>query len=86
LAITDMQSLIDRRLAGYERRVARIQQLLADSPLTAFELMQRLWSPDTVMTQTYLTLSDVLAHLDLVVARGEAAENADDAVVVFHAT
>lgn len=75
--IADHRALIDERVAGHERRARKIAGLLAERPKTAFELAQDLWG-NVAVTQAYLTLSEVLGHLDLLLERGEVVE-ADDA-------
>jgi len=62
--VTDHRALITKRIASHGRRADKIAGLLADGPSTAFDLAQRMWG-DVAMTQAYLTLSEVLGHLDL---------------------
>ena len=50
-------------------RAAKIHRLLEQRPLTAHEIAQRLWG-NVALTQAYLTLSEVLGHLDLLAERG----------------
>ena len=38
--------------------------MLADGPLTAYELALRMWG-NVAVTQAYLTISEVLGHMDL---------------------
>jgi glyoxylase-like metal-dependent hydrolase (beta-lactamase superfamily II) len=80
--ILDHVELIDERLRMHRRRAARIHQLLGDRPLTAYELALRMWG-NVAVTQAYLTLSEVLGHLDLLVEGGQAAEHESDGVSVF---
>mgnify|MGYP001416473064 CR=1 FL=1 len=82
--ITDHVALIDERAAMTERRARKIHRLLADGPLTAYELAQRMWGSAAV-TQAYLTLSEVLGHLDLLCLDGRVRELDDDGVVRFAA-
>jgi len=83
--VTDHVSLIDERFGMHERRAEKIQQLIAEQPLTAFELAQALWGV-VAFTQAYLTLSEVLGHMDLLVAEGRAVEERAAGVVRFAAT
>jgi glyoxylase-like metal-dependent hydrolase (beta-lactamase superfamily II) len=78
--VTDHVALIDQRFAMHERRAAKIHGLVAAEPLTAHEIAQRLWGR-VALTQAYLTLSEVLGHLDLLAERGEVAEEVDAAGV-----
>jgi glyoxylase-like metal-dependent hydrolase (beta-lactamase superfamily II) len=81
--ILDVRDLVDRRLEGYERRAEKIAEVLLTAPLQAFDIAQRVWTPETAITQTYLTLSGVLSHLDLLVERGEVAEDASGGSTLF---
>jgi glyoxylase-like metal-dependent hydrolase (beta-lactamase superfamily II) len=83
--VTDHRALIDERLAGHERRVAKIAGILADGPKSAFEIAQRMWG-NVAVTQAYLTLSEVLGHIDLLLERGEVREVEHDGVVRFAPT
>jgi glyoxylase-like metal-dependent hydrolase (beta-lactamase superfamily II) len=80
--VTEHRALIDERFALTERRKRKIHGLLADGPLTAHEIAQRMWG-NVAVTQAFLTLSEVLGHLDLLVAEGAVAEHEDDGVVRF---
>ena len=71
--VTDHRALIDERLALTERRARKIQGFLGDGPLTAHELAQRMWG-NVAVTQAFLTLSEVLGHLDLLCGEGKARE------------
>ena len=84
--VTDHVALIDSRFAMHERRAAKIaRQIGADGPLTAYEIAQSLWG-NVALTQAYLTLSEVLGHVDLLLERGEVVEEeGDDGVVRFRA-
>ena len=75
--ITDHRALIDTRLKDQDRRARKIHKLLADGPLTAHEIAQRMWG-EIAITQAYLTLSEVLGHLDLLLASGGARELDED--------
>ena len=57
--------------------------MIADEPRTAFEIAQAMWG-NVAVTQAYLTLSEVLGHVDLLLNDGLVAEEADaDGVVRF---
>ena len=71
--VTDHVGLIDERLAMHERRAAKIAGLIAERPQTAYEIAQALWG-NVAVTQAYLTLSEVLGHVDLLIDRGEVIE------------
>jgi glyoxylase-like metal-dependent hydrolase (beta-lactamase superfamily II) len=83
--ITDHRALIDERLAGHEERAGTIAGLLCDGPSTAHELAGRIWG-NVAVTQAFLTLSEVLGHLDLLAARGQVEEDESLDVTRFRAT
>jgi glyoxylase-like metal-dependent hydrolase (beta-lactamase superfamily II) len=82
---TDHVGLIDERFAMHERRARKLLRMLAPTPLTAYELATQMWG-NVAVTQAYLTISEVLGHMDLLVARHEVAESDEDGVTRFHAT
>ena len=82
--VQDHRTLIDERLAGHERRVKKIAGIVAGEPKSAFEIAQQMWG-NVAVTQAYLTLSEVLGHVDLLLERGAVTEVEDDGVVRFAA-
>jgi glyoxylase-like metal-dependent hydrolase (beta-lactamase superfamily II) len=80
--ITDHRELIDERFALHRRRADKIHRLLEERPRSAYEIAQALWG-NIAVTQAYLTLSEVLGHLDLLVADGRVRELTDDRVTVW---
>jgi glyoxylase-like metal-dependent hydrolase (beta-lactamase superfamily II) len=81
--VANRVELIDQRFRMHERRAAKIRGLL-DEPLTAYDIAQRLWG-NVALTQAFLTLSEVLGHIDLLAERGEVVEDYDGAVSRFTA-
>jgi hypothetical protein len=81
-AFGEHAKLIDERFAMHERRAARIAGLIAEKPRSAHEIAQAIWG-NVAVTQAYLTLSEVLGHVDLLVERGEVAERERGGVVEF---
>jgi glyoxylase-like metal-dependent hydrolase (beta-lactamase superfamily II) len=71
--IEDHAALIDERFALHERRAAKIGGLIAERPRSAYEIAQDLWG-NVAVTQAFLTLSEVLGHVDLLIDRGEVRE------------
>ena len=71
--ITGHRELIDRRLALHRRRADKIQRLLEERSRSAYEIAQELWG-NIAVTQAFLTLSEVLGHLDLLTNAGRARE------------
>ena len=82
--VTDHVSLVIDRFRLHERRAAKILGLLGEGPMTAHQIAQALWG-NVAVTQAYLTLSEVLGHLDLLEERGEVAEQVEDGVARFAA-
>lgn len=71
--ITDHATLIDKRLAAQERRSRKIRDLLSVEPRSAHSIAEAIWG-NVALTQAYLTLSEVIGHLDILVERGEAEQ------------
>ena len=71
--ITDHVALIDERFRLHRRRAEKIHRLIAAQPRTAHEIAQELWG-NVAVTQAYLTLSEVLGHVDLLLADGLVVE------------
>ncbi|MBA3807172.1 MAG: MBL fold metallo-hydrolase [Solirubrobacterales bacterium] len=82
--ITEHASLIDERFRLHARRAAKINRLIAAAPRTAHEIAQELWG-NVAVTQAYLTLSEVLGHVDLLLRDGLVRERERDGVVRFEA-
>jgi glyoxylase-like metal-dependent hydrolase (beta-lactamase superfamily II) len=80
--VTDQVALIDERLRLHERRARTIAGLLEGGPQTAYELACAMWA-SVAITQAFLTLSEVLGHLDLLVADGVVLEQDDGETVRF---
>jgi glyoxylase-like metal-dependent hydrolase (beta-lactamase superfamily II) len=82
--IAEHRELIDERLRLHRRRAQRILRIIEPRPLTAYEIALEMWG-NVAVTQAYLTLSEVLGHLDMLIAEGVVRERADDDVSVFEA-
>jgi glyoxylase-like metal-dependent hydrolase (beta-lactamase superfamily II) len=83
--VTDHVRLIDERFALHERRAAKIGGLIAERPMTAYEIATSLWG-NVAVTQAYLTLSEVLGHVDLLLDRGEIREGEVGGVIRYEAS
>jgi glyoxylase-like metal-dependent hydrolase (beta-lactamase superfamily II) len=83
--VTEHAALIDERFELHERRAARIRDLIGERPRSAYELAQALWG-NVAVTQAYLTLSEVLGHVDLLLERGAIREVEVGGVVLFEGT
>ena len=80
----DHAGLIDQRFAMHERRARKIHGLLAERPMSAHEVAQAIWG-NVAVTQAYLTLSEVLGHVDLLLERGEVQEQELGGVIRYRA-
>jgi glyoxylase-like metal-dependent hydrolase (beta-lactamase superfamily II) len=83
--ITDHRKLIDERFTLHRRRAEKLHRLIAERPRTAYELAQALWG-NVAVTQAYLTLSEVLGHVDLLTNAGRVREVTSGGTSVFEAT
>jgi glyoxylase-like metal-dependent hydrolase (beta-lactamase superfamily II) len=77
-------ALIDERLEMHERRAERILGLVADEPRSAHAVAHALWG-NVAVTQAYLTLCEVLGHVDLLLDAGSVREAEVGGVVRFEA-
>ena len=82
--ISDHVTLIDRRLHMHRRRAEKIHDLIAAQPRTAHEIAQELWG-NVAVTQAYLTLSEVLGHVDLLLRDALVVEAEAGGIVRFQA-
>jgi glyoxylase-like metal-dependent hydrolase (beta-lactamase superfamily II) len=82
--IADHRSLIDERLEMHGRRAERIRGLIAETPRSAHALAHALWG-NVAVTQAYLTLCEVLGHVDLLLDAGSVREVEVGGVVRFEA-
>jgi glyoxylase-like metal-dependent hydrolase (beta-lactamase superfamily II) len=83
--ITDHVALIDQRFALHQRRAEKLYGLILEQPRTGHELAQALWG-DVAVTQAFLTLSEVIGHVDLLVNAGYVREADEGEVVRYEAT
>ena len=82
--VTDHRELIEKRFQLHERRARKIGELIAGRPKSAHEIAHDLWG-NVAVTQAYLTLSEVLGHLDLLAERGQVRETETGGIVTFEA-
>ncbi len=83
--ITDHRALIDQRFAMHQRRAEKLYGLIAEQSRTGHELAQAMWG-DVAVTQAFLTLSEVIGHVDLLVNGGVVREVEDGEVLRYEAT
>jgi glyoxylase-like metal-dependent hydrolase (beta-lactamase superfamily II) len=69
----DHARLIDERFALHTRRAQKILGIIGDRPRSAYEIAQDMWG-NVAVTQAYLTLSEVLGHVDLLLNDGRVTE------------
>jgi hypothetical protein len=79
--VTDHVALIDERFALHERRARKIGGLIEERSRSAYEIAQDMWG-NVAVTQAYLTLCEVLGHVDLLLDEGRIAEHEDPGGVV----
>ena len=82
--IADHAALIDERFRMHARRAEKINRLIAAQPRSAHEIAVELWG-NVAVTQAYLTLSEVLGHVDLLLRDGLVDERERGGVVRFEA-
>jgi glyoxylase-like metal-dependent hydrolase (beta-lactamase superfamily II) len=80
--ILDHRTLIDQRFELHRRRANKIHRLLEERPRSAYEIAQAVWG-NIAVTQAYLTLSEVLGHVDLLANEGRVQEVEREGVAVF---
>jgi glyoxylase-like metal-dependent hydrolase (beta-lactamase superfamily II) len=76
------REVIDRLVAFYAKRQARIREVLAERPRTAFEVSCALF-PAARAIDAFLTVSETIANLEALEERGEAARELVDGVYRF---
>lgn len=70
--ILNHRDLIAARIRSHERRKEKIFRLIAGKSQNAYELAQAIWG-NVAVTQTYLCISEVLGHTDLLIDEGRVA-------------
>jgi glyoxylase-like metal-dependent hydrolase (beta-lactamase superfamily II) len=83
--VEDHRTLIDERMGMHERRANRLYALIAERPRNAYEMAQEMWG-NVAVTQAFLTLSEVLGHVDVLIEEGRVSEREADGVTSFQAT
>ena len=84
LAITDHAALIEKRLAGQDRRTEKIYNLVAEGHRSPHAVANAIWG-DIALTQAYLTLSEVIGHLDILISDGRVIEDEGEKYSTFEA-
>jgi glyoxylase-like metal-dependent hydrolase (beta-lactamase superfamily II) len=76
------RGIIDDLLAFYGRRQARIREVLAARPATAYEVALALF-PAARPAETFLTISETIANLEVLEHRGEVVRELEHGVYRF---
>jgi glyoxylase-like metal-dependent hydrolase (beta-lactamase superfamily II) len=85
-AIEDQRALVDDRLAMHAKRRDKLEGLIRERRRSAYELARELWG-NVAVTQAFLTISEVLGHVDLLLNDGRVREVIDaDGIARFEAT
>jgi glyoxylase-like metal-dependent hydrolase (beta-lactamase superfamily II) len=80
--VDDVAALVGRRLAFHDRRLARVLDALRHGARTTWDVTQVLF-PDRSPLDTFLAVSEVLAHLDLLELEGRILGEEADGVVFW---
>lgn len=83
--VTDHRSLIDSRLAAQDRRREKIFGIIEEGPKSAHHIAEAIWG-DVAVTQAYLTLSEVIGHVDVLLEEGRVGEISDGELILFEAS
>jgi glyoxylase-like metal-dependent hydrolase (beta-lactamase superfamily II) len=83
--VEEHAALIEERFLMHKRRANKMYALIAARPRNAYELAQEMWG-NVAVTQAFLTLSEVLGHVDLLIDEGRVVEREADGVVHFEAS
>jgi glyoxylase-like metal-dependent hydrolase (beta-lactamase superfamily II) len=83
--IENHRELIAERFALHQRRAGKLYSLISEEPRTGHGLAQELWG-DVAVTQAFLTLSEVIGHVDLLINAGYVREVEDAGVIRYEAT
>ncbi len=80
--IIDHVRLIDKRLESQVRRSEKIHAILAERPRSAHGIAEAIWG-NVAVTQAFLTLSEVIGHIDILTDQGRVQESEVDGVLIY---
>lgn len=80
--IGDHHGLLAERRRQRDRRLARIEGLLAERPLTAWQIAQGLF-PNLGNVDVFLALSEVIGHLDMLLRDDRVVESAGETPALY---
>lgn len=78
-AIADVAGLVARRLAFHEQRLAQVLAALRDGARTTWDVVQILF-PNRSPLDTFLAVSEVIGHLDVLELEGKIGSEVQDGV------
>jgi glyoxylase-like metal-dependent hydrolase (beta-lactamase superfamily II) len=79
-AIADVASLVAQRLAFHEQRLAQVLAALSDGARTTWDVVHILF-PNRSPLETFLAVSEVVGHLDLLAMEGKIGSNIQDGIM-----
>ncbi|MBV9474232.1 MAG: MBL fold metallo-hydrolase [Solirubrobacterales bacterium] len=82
--VRNVPALIDERLRFHARRAEKIHSMIVERPRAAHEVARAMWG-ERALTQAFLTLCEVLGHVDLLAEQRRVLEVEEDAIVRLHA-
>lgn len=81
-AVTDPASLIRRTIDHHLERKQKVAEHVSSEPKSPYEISREIY-PDVSGYDSFLAVSEVVAHLDLVVDDGDATIDERDGVTVY---
>jgi glyoxylase-like metal-dependent hydrolase (beta-lactamase superfamily II) len=82
--VYNVAGLVEKRLAFHERRLAHVLDAIRNGARTTWEVTQVLF-PGRPALDTFLAISEVIGHLDLLEMRGEITGSMSDGVIQWQA-
>ena len=83
--VRDPNALIERTIEHHIKRKAEVASHLGAEPKSPYEIASEIY-PDVSGYDSFLSVSEVVAHLDLVVEDGAAVTTEDESGVIRYAT
>ncbi|MFQ3536728.1 MAG: MBL fold metallo-hydrolase [Aggregatilineales bacterium] len=82
--VTAVAQLVEARFAMHARRAEHLRELCAEQPRSLYALMRAMF-PRLRQPETFLALSEVLGHLDLLARDGKVMAEQSDGVAIWRA-
>ncbi len=80
--VEDVAGLVTKRLAFHEQRLMRVREALRNGARTTWDVTQALF-PGRTPLDTFLAVSEVIGHLDLLEIEGEIEAQKDNGVILW---